>query len=132
MRAVAHIYHAFGVHSFIDELAAQAGRNRVEYLLATLGPDRKIDFAAEGTKFWNNGQSAEKFPFDTARLRRVIQLAADKSGWANKKPSKNRALGIAAHRSFLTYVCAVVEVEVDDKGVVHIIPSPASTRLRWE
>ena len=50
----------------------------------------------------------------------MIQLAADKSGWANKKPSKNRALGIAAHRSFLTYVCAVVEVEVDDKGVVHI------------
>ena len=120
MRAVANIYHAFGVHSFIDELAAQAGRDRVEYLLAALGPDRKIDFAAEGTKFWNNGQSAEKFPFDTARLRRVIQLAAEKSGWANKKPSKNRALGIAAHRSFLTYVCAVVEVEVDDKGVVHI------------
>ncbi len=120
MRAVANIYHAFGVHSFIDELAAAAGRDRVEYLLATLGPDRKIDFAAEGTKFWNNGQSAEKFPFDSARLRRVIQLAADKSGWANKKPSKNRALGIAAHRSFLTYVCAVVEVEVDDKGVVHI------------
>ena len=75
MRAVANIYHAFGVHSFIDELAAQAGRDRVEYLLATIGPDRKIDFAAEGTKFWNNGQSLEKFPFDTGRLKRVIQLA---------------------------------------------------------
>ncbi len=120
MRAVANIYHAFGVHSFIDELAAQAGRDRVEFLLATIGADRKIDFAAEGTKFWNNGQSLEKFPFDTGRLKRVIQLAADKSGWANKKPVKGRALGIAAHRSFLTYVAAVVEVEVDDKGVLHI------------
>lgn len=120
MRAVANIYHAFGVHSFIDELAAQAGRDRVEYLLAAIGPDRKIDFEAEGTKFWNNGQSLEKFPFDTARLKRVIQLAADKSGWANKKPTKGRALGIAAHRSFLTYVAAVVEVEVDDKGVLRI------------
>jgi len=120
MRAVANIYHAFGVHSFIDELAASAGRDRVEYLLATIGADRKIDFEAEGTKFWNNGQPLDKFPFDTARLRRVIQLAAEKSGWANYKPTKGRALGIAAHRSFLTYVAAVVEVEVDDKGVVRI------------
>jgi isoquinoline 1-oxidoreductase beta subunit len=120
MRAVANIYHAFGVHSFIDELAASAKRDRVEYLLATIGADRKIDFEAEGTKFWNNGQPLDKFPFDTARLRRVIQLAAEKSGWANYKPTKGRALGIAAHRSFLTYVAAVVEVEVDDKGVVRI------------
>ncbi|MBY0503859.1 MAG: molybdopterin-dependent oxidoreductase [Bryobacteraceae bacterium] len=120
MRAVANIYHAFGVHSFIDELAHQAGRDRVEYLLETIGADRKIDFAAEGTKFWNNGQPIEKFPFDTGRLKRVIQLAADKSGWANKKPTKGRALGIAAHRSFLTYVAAVVEVEIDDKGGIHI------------
>lgn len=120
MRAVANIYHAFGIHSFVDELAAAAGRDRVEYLLATLGADRKIDFAAEGTKFWNNGQSPETFPMDTARLRRVIELAADKSGWARKKPTPGRALGIAAHRSFLTYVAAVVDVEVDAKGAVHI------------
>ena len=120
MRAVANIYHAFGVHSFIDELAAAANRDRVEYLLATIGDDRQIDFAREGTKFWNNGQSLEKFPYDTARLKRVIQLAAEKSGWANQKPVKGRALGIAAHRSFLTYVAAVVAVEVDDKGVVRI------------
>ncbi len=29
-------------------------------------------------------------------------------------------MGIAAHRSFLTYVATVVEVEVDTKGRVHI------------
>ena len=34
------------------------------------------------------------------------------SGWANKKASPGHALGIAAHRSFLTYVAAVAEVEV--------------------
>jgi isoquinoline 1-oxidoreductase beta subunit len=62
----------------------------------------------------------DKYPVDTGRLRRVIELAAEKSGWAKKKPGKGRALGIAAHRSFLTYVAAVVEVEVDDKGRVRI------------
>jgi hypothetical protein len=35
-------------------------------------------------------------------------MAAQKSGWANKKAAPGRALGIAAHRSFLTYVAAVV------------------------
>jgi isoquinoline 1-oxidoreductase beta subunit len=62
----------------------------------------------------------EKYPVDTARLRRVIELAAEKSGWAKKKPTKNRALGIAAHRSFLSYVATVVEVEIDDKGKLRI------------
>jgi isoquinoline 1-oxidoreductase beta subunit len=33
---------------------------------------------------------------------------------------KGRGMGIAAHRSFLTYVATVVEVEVDGKGQVHI------------
>src|SRR3984885_6650723 len=33
LRSVANIPHAFAVHSFIDELAANAGRDRVEYLL---------------------------------------------------------------------------------------------------
>lgn len=113
MRAVANIYHAFAIHSFADELAAAANRDRVEYLLDLIGPSRKIDFAAEGTKIWNNGQALDKFPVDTGRLRRVIELAAEKSGWANKKPGGGRALGIAAHRSFVSYVAAVVEVEVD-------------------
>ncbi len=120
MRSVANIYHAFAVHSFVDELAHKAGRDPVEYLLATLGPDRQINLKAQGVDYWNNGQPIDKYPLDTARLRRVIELAAEKSGWANKKPAPGRALGIAAHRSFLTYVAAVVEVEVDGQGRVRI------------
>jgi isoquinoline 1-oxidoreductase beta subunit len=57
---------------------------------------------------------------DTGRLRRVIQLAAERSGWANKKPSPGHALGIAAHWSFFSYVAAVVEVEVDQRGQLRI------------
>ncbi|MCS7025468.1 MAG: xanthine dehydrogenase family protein molybdopterin-binding subunit [Bryobacteraceae bacterium] len=120
MRAVANIYHAFGIHSFVDELAHAAGRDRVEYLLDVIGSPRKIDLAAQGVKYWNNGQPLEKYPVDTGRLRRVIELAAEKSGWANKKSGQGRGWGIAAHRSFLTYVCAVVEVEVDAAGRVRI------------
>ena len=120
MRAVAHIYHAFAIHSFVDELAAKAGRDRVEYILDLLGPDRKVPIEPVGMKYWNNQQGQDTYPVDTARLKRVVELVAEKSGWANKKPQKGRALGIAAHRSFLSYVAAVVEVVVDDRGRVTI------------
>jgi isoquinoline 1-oxidoreductase beta subunit len=97
------------VQTFTDELAAAAGRDRVEYLLELIGQPRVIDFGKEGLK---GGRSDPKYPFDTARLRNVVEIAAQKSGWANKKATPGHALGIAVHRSFLTYVAAVAEVEV--------------------
>jgi isoquinoline 1-oxidoreductase beta subunit len=114
MRSVANIYHAFAVQSFIDELAAAANRDRVEYLLDVLGPARVIDLSG------GRGGGDKRYPLDVARLRRVVELAAEKSGWANKKATPGHALGIAVHRSFLSYVAAVVEVEVDAKGKVRI------------
>ncbi len=51
----------------------------------------------------------------------MIELVADKSGWANKPARAGRALGIAAHYSFLSYIAAVVEVEVNARGQV-VIP----------
>jgi isoquinoline 1-oxidoreductase beta subunit len=113
LRSVANIYHAFAVHSFVDELAHLANRDSVEYLLDVLGQPRKIDLGQQGPV-------AEKFPLDTGRLRRVIELAAERSGWAKKKPEKGRALGIAAHWSFYSYIAAVVEVEVDESGKIRI------------
>jgi isoquinoline 1-oxidoreductase beta subunit len=35
---------------------------------------------------------------------------------------KGRGLGVAAHRSFVTYVASVVEVAVDEKGHLSIPP----------
>jgi isoquinoline 1-oxidoreductase subunit beta len=117
LRSVAHIHHAFAVQGFTDELAALAKADRVEYLLKMIGQPRVIDFAQEGiTGFKQN----PKHPFDTARLRRVIELVAEKSDWAKKPPTPGRALGIAAHYSFLSYIATVVEVEVNARGQVKI------------
>jgi isoquinoline 1-oxidoreductase subunit beta len=113
LRSVANIQHAFAIHSFIDELAQMAKRDPVEYLLDVLGKPRQIDLG-------QRSPLSEKYPLDTGRLRNVIELAAERSGWAKKKPAKGRALGIAAHWSFLTYVAVVAEVEVDDNGKVRI------------
>jgi isoquinoline 1-oxidoreductase beta subunit len=111
LRSVANVYHAFALQSFIDECAHSAGRDPIEYWLEVLGNPRRIE---------GKGKMANLHPFDTGRLRNVVQLVAEKSDWANKKPSKGRALGFAAHRSFLTYVAAVVEVNVDANGKLTI------------
>jgi isoquinoline 1-oxidoreductase subunit beta len=108
MRSVANIPHAFAVQSFTDELAAAAGRDRVEYLLDLLGKPRKIDLRPPAER-----KGPDPYMLDIARMRRVVEIAAEQSGWAKKKPGNGRALGIAVHRSFLTYVATVVEVEVD-------------------
>jgi len=116
LRSVSNIYHAFAVQSFTDELAAAAGRDRVEYLLDIIGQPRVIDFSKEGLK--QGAPRNPKFPFDTQRLRNVIDQAATQSGWANRKPAAGRALGIAVHRSFLTYVAVVADVEVGTMGLI--------------
>jgi isoquinoline 1-oxidoreductase beta subunit len=115
LRSVANIPHAFAVQSFTDELAAAASRDRVEFLLDVVGTPRTIDLRPPNAR-----KNADPYALDTARVRRVIETVAEQSGWANKKPGNGRALGIAVHRSFLTYVATVVEVEVDDKGKLRI------------
>ena len=85
-----------------------------------LGRPRTIDFTAEGTRNPNYGKPLDQYPWETGRLRRVVQVVAEKSGWAKRKPEKGRALGFAAHRSFLSYVATVVDVQVDDEGRISI------------
>ena len=119
LRSVSNIYHAFGVQCFIDELAHAAGQDPVEYWLACLGPARKLDFKREMEKFGNYGKPISEYPFDTARLHRVAEAVAEKSSWASKRTNK-RAVGFAAHRSFLTYTAAVVELDVGSDGKVRI------------
>ena len=143
LRSVTNVFHAFGVQSFSDELAHAAKSDPVQYLLALIGPDRKIDFT--GTKYQNYGGSPDQYPYDTARLRRVIEIAAEKSGWGKRSANlgKGRGMGIAAHRCFLTYVATVVEVELDNKGQVRIpnvwtavdagtVVSPDNVRYQFE
>ena len=116
LRSVANIYHAFAVHCFADELAKSAGKDSVQYLLDLIGPARIIDLGAKG----DDAEEAKTYPLDTGRMRRVLEIAAEKSGWGKRPMGKGRGMGVAVHRSFLTYVATVVEVEVDAKGQVHI------------
>jgi isoquinoline 1-oxidoreductase beta subunit len=117
-RSVSNIPHAFAVQSFVAELAAAAGRDPKDFLLEVIGPARQVSPEMLGDT-WNHGESPERYPVDTGRLRRVVETAAREAGWGRKLP-KGRGLGIAAHYSFVSYIAAVVEVAVDDKGALTI------------
>ena len=117
-RSVSNIPHAFAIQSFVAELAAAAGRDHKDYLLELLGKDRVIDPAAMSDG-WVYGEDPKRYPYETARLRKVIEAAAKGAGWGRKLP-KGKGLGIAAHRSFVSYTAAAVEVAVDAKGGISI------------
>jgi len=116
-RSVVNIPHAFAIGSFIDELAHAAGKDPREFLLELLGPDRIVNMSEAGLtgKPWNYGDSFESHPLDTGRLRRVVELATSEAGWGQPLPA-GRGRGLAVHRSFLSYVAMVIEVEVKPDG----------------
>ncbi|MDD1020469.1 xanthine dehydrogenase family protein molybdopterin-binding subunit [Pseudomonas sp. TNT2022 ID1048] len=118
-RSVSNIPHGFAIQSFVDELAHKAGQDPLKYQLKLLGPDRQIDPRTLSEE-WNYGESPERYPIDTGRMRAVLETAAKAAGWGRSLP-KGRGLGLAVHYSFVTYVAAVIEVEVKEDGtlIVH-------------
>ena len=106
-RSVEHSSSGFVVESFVDELAAAAGADPLEFRLRLIGDDRKIpDFT----------NPKEGKPLDTARLKGVLRLAAEKAGWGKPLPA-GVSRGIAGYFSFESYTAAVVEVSVKNGAV---------------
>jgi len=106
-RSVEHSSSGFIVECFVDELAAAAGTDPLEFRLKLIGGDRKIpDFT----------NPKEGKPLDTARLKNVLKLAAENGGWGKPLP-KGIGRGIAAYFSFDSYTACVSEVSVKDGAV---------------
>jgi isoquinoline 1-oxidoreductase beta subunit len=119
-RSVNNVAHAWSIQSFIAELASQLGKDQKDFLLEMIGPARVVDVAKSATTpWWDYGEPQQVYPVDTGRLRKVTELAAEKAGWGKTLP-KGQGLGIAAHRSFVSYIATVVHVEIGDKGKITI------------
>ena len=115
-RAVSNIPRAWAVQSFIAELAAELGKDPKDMLLELIGPARKIDPKASNMAgLWNYGEPYWEFPNDTGRLANVVELAASEAGWGSKL-GEGEGMGIAVHRSFVTYVASVVKVKMNGDG----------------
>ena len=88
------------------------------HVLALLGPDRIIPRTDFPKDFPNYDGDYAQYPVDIARMRRVVQAAAEKSGWGQQKSGNGMGMGMAVHRSFLTYVATVIQAEVKDGQVI--------------
>ncbi len=114
-RSVSNVPHAFAVQSMVGELAHATGRDQKDMLLELIGPARIVDLGKSVKALWNYGEPIESYPIDAGRLRRVVELVAERGEWGRAVP-KGHGLGIAVHRSFVSYVATIVEVAVDAKG----------------
>ncbi len=118
-RSVYNIPHAFAAQCFIAELAHRAGQDHKQFALDLIGPSRKIN---PGTisDTWNYDESPTVYPYDTGRLRDVIEAVTRGAGWGRTLP-KGHGLGLAFCYSFMSYTATVVEVAVNDKGEVQVV-----------
>lgn len=108
LRAVYNLFQAFSIGAFVDELAVARGADAKATWLELLGPPRRATLAELGIpELKNYGQSLEQHPVDVGRLRGVIERVTAMARWDDRA---GRALGLAAHRSFLSYAAAVASV----------------------
>jgi isoquinoline 1-oxidoreductase beta subunit len=119
-RSVSNVPHGFAVQSFVAELASAAGKDQKTFLLDLIGPARILDVPQKVKSFWDYGENPEVYPLDTGRLRNVVELVTEKAGWGTRQVPKGHGLGLAVHRSFVSYVAAVIEAAVDEKGNVTV------------
>jgi len=90
-------------------------------LLELIGSDRILDPPTQGfpEDFWDYGEVYDEYPIDTARLKNVLNVAADEAGWGKKLP-RGEGWGLAVHRSFVTYVATAARVKIDDDGLIRV------------
>jgi len=118
-RSVANIPHAYAAQCFIAELAHRAGKDPKDFALDLIGPARRIDPGTMADT-WNYSESPERYPYDTGRLRGVIEAACKGAEWGRTLP-QGHGLGLAFCYSFMSYTATVVEVAVDAKGEVRVV-----------
>ncbi|HTL04192.1 MAG TPA: molybdopterin cofactor-binding domain-containing protein [Gemmatimonadales bacterium] len=93
---------AYALQSFLDELAVAAGKDPLQFRLELLAGAP----AGEGV--------------NPERMRGVLELVAEKSGWANRPRSKGTGMGLAFHYSHLGHFAEVVQVTVSREGALQV------------
>jgi isoquinoline 1-oxidoreductase beta subunit len=102
LRAPSSNAFAFVIQSFIDELAHAAGKDPVEFRRQILA------------------ETPKQQGYNAARMRGVLDLVAEKSGWGKKTYPKGTAQGVGFHFSHQGYFAEVAEVTVSAQNKVKV------------
>lgn len=104
LRAPGDNAFAFVHQSFLDELAAAAGRDLLDFQLEILNAAPE-----SGTKVDPKNPNL----LNPERMKGVLELVAEKSGWRDRKKLPGRGMGLGVHFCHLGYFAMVAEVSVD-------------------
>jgi isoquinoline 1-oxidoreductase beta subunit len=107
-RAPGSCTYAWTICCFLDELAHAAGKDPVAFNLALLGDDHVLP----GTGLWDP-------PYNTGRMRGVVQQVAERSGWGKSLP-RGTGMGLGYYFSHQGYIAEVAEVTVSRTGDLRV------------
>lgn len=103
--------------SFLDEMAHAAGRDPLEFQLELLG-NKQAPWKSSGEDEVGDHEPTGQDVLIPERFKGVLELVAEKSGWANRSKTPGRGMGIAAWFCHLGYFAEVADVTVDADGKV--------------
>ncbi|WP_199611633.1 molybdopterin cofactor-binding domain-containing protein [Flocculibacter collagenilyticus] len=110
LRSVSNIQHAFGLGSFVDEIARYKKQPPQQTWIELLGSD-DFDPNAEGFKYNN-----KDYPLDKNRIKKVLDKAIKTSGFSQNN-KKGEGWGVSVHYSFYSYVAVASKVRLENNQV---------------
>jgi isoquinoline 1-oxidoreductase beta subunit len=111
MRAPRSNGFGFAFQSFLDEVAHAAGVDPVQFAHNILGAPRLLA----------DPPMPRRGPgFDTGRMRGVIDLVAEKSGWGKQALPNGTGMGLAYYFSHLGYFAEVIKATVSNAGEISV------------
>ena len=117
LRAPSSNAFAFVIQSFIDELAHAAGKDPVAFRMDLLNSGMTLPVPPAG----GGGRGGGAPPgINADRMKGVLQLVAERSGWGKRTLPKGTGMGIAFHFSHQGYFAEVAEVKVDAANKIRI------------
>jgi isoquinoline 1-oxidoreductase beta subunit len=119
LRAPGDNAYCWVAQSFLDEVAHAAGRDPLEFQLELLSNPRQPWSSGEHDAVGDHEPTGPSVLIPE-RFKGVLQLVAEKSGWATRKQVPGRGMGIAAWFCHLGYFAEVAEVSVNAQNEVTV------------
>jgi isoquinoline 1-oxidoreductase beta subunit len=119
LRAPGDNAYCWVAQSFLDELAHAAGRDPLELQLDLLSNKQAPWSAGEHDAVGDHEPTGQSVLIPE-RYKGVLELVADKSGWAKRSKTPGRGMGIAAWFCHLGYFAEVADVSVDAQNKVTV------------
>ncbi len=119
LRAPGDNAYCWVAQSFLDEVAQAAGRDPLEFQLELLN-NKKVAWASGEHDAVGDHEPTGQSVLIPERFKGVLELVAEKSGWAKRTKEPGRGMGIAAWFCHLGYFAEVAEVTVDKNNKVTV------------